>query len=161
MYGSIFIRGIRVHFLDRRQVETDTVIPCKATRNGLKMHCHNRKSNILVNKSNIMANNVILPSFLIWFLPPSFFFGTKSTDFYNMSIRNETDSISRPTPRGVRWRPWRPFPCIHGDHAPWTKLVNWYQLWTMVQPNGARLASSSKPYQQWQQEEVNANLDLT
>ena len=58
-----------------RQAETDTDIPSKATINRPKLHCQNRKSNIPVKKSIIMANVVNMLSCLTDLFPTSFFFG--------------------------------------------------------------------------------------
>ena len=59
-------------------------------------------------------NLKLLSSFCRYFSYPLLIF----FDYYNfcshLSFETETDTTLRPTPRDVSWRPWRPFPYVHG-----------------------------------------------
>ena len=55
----------------------------------------------------------IFPSFYPYLFSHFLHFSNNSTIFYHLPIQSKTDRISRPTPRGVSWRPWRPLPYIH------------------------------------------------
>ena len=109
MYGSIFIRSVKVHFKTDGQLRPTQIFP----KNPLENTPRIKKFKLTLQKSINWVTFGIFPSFSLCFSSLSLYFLNRTNIFCHLSVHNETDSTSRPTPRGVSWRPWRPLPYIH------------------------------------------------
>ena len=115
MYGSISVRAVRDKF------ETDGNQRPTKICNWVQLKCSWRRCRL----GQILKISTEKP--IIWVkmnLPSSFsynffclfqIFYILTYFFSDLSLQYETDTTSRPTPRDVSWRPWRPFPYVHAQ----------------------------------------------
>ena len=119
---AIDVRERQNPFQDRRRAKTNrpTEMYPENRPNRLKSCHQSRLSKIPLKWLNCLAEIWDFYLFLHSFFPPFF---NNSSIFCHLSVQSKTNSISRPMPRGVSWRPWRLVPYIHASGDLWSEFA--------------------------------------